>query len=550
MCAMTSAQNRPVLTYADNCGEHLFALDRDAVTIGRMADQDLVLTENYVSRRHASIRRVDDRFEVVDQGSTHGTYVNGLRAERAILHPGDVVQFGSLNGIRFCFDDPPVDKDRQTHSLAEGLLSALTIFAPSMGNASPAVHEMEQLNFVINAARELNSGGAIKDILRVLLRSSIKLTGVERGFVFLRDDGEMRLALGLRSDGTVIEDDTTVSRRSIQKALESNSKFSISDTLNDEDASAWTSVLANAIRSIYCIPLRKHMSGGEPDRVLGLLYLDSQLGAGNLSEIDQQVLDMVATEAATLLDNALLAEAEVQARRAAEELAVAAQIHSGLMSITLPKLPHAVLQAKTVPCSAIGGDFFDAVAVGDCVCAAIADVSGKGVPASIVAATLQGIIHAQLLTGQELSAVADLVNRFLYARNVGKYATMVLLKLFPDGTLEYINCGHVEPTVVNASGIRHLEESNFIVGLIPDASYTAARCQLEPGDRVLLATDGIIEARNPAGEMFGDSRFDEIAVEGTLDTILERLAQFQQGREAQDDWTLFEILYRDTGALE
>jgi len=149
-----------------------------------------------------------------------------------------------------------------------------------------------------------------------------------------------------------------------------------------------------------------------------------------------------------------------------------------------------------------------------------------------------------------LSAVADLVNRFLYARNVGKYATMVLLKLFPDGTLEYINCGHVEPTVVNASGIRHLEESNFIVGLIPDASYTAARCQLEPGDRVLLATDGIIEARNPAGEMFGDSRFDEIAVEGTLDTILERLAQFQQGREAQDDWTLFEILYRDTGALE
>ena len=93
------------------------------------------------------------------------------------------------------------------------------------------------------------------------------------------------------------------------------------------------------------------------------------------------------------------------------------------------------------PCFEIGGDFYDALALENCVCVVMPDVSGKGVPASIVAATLQGIIHALMLTGQGLAEIAALVNRFLCTRQVGKSATMVLLKVFPDGFVEYINCG-------------------------------------------------------------------------------------------------------------
>ena len=544
MCPTTLIRNLPALTYADRDGEHAFALDRETTTIGRLADQDLVLPDNFVSRRHALILRVEDRYELIDQGSSHGTYLNGARIERSLLHPGDVVQFGSLNTQKFQFELPPDADRRSSHSLADELLSALTVFAPSLSESEAAGHEMEQLSFLISAARELNAGGAITDILRVLLQSSIKLTGVERGFVFLREEGEMRLALGLRSDGTVVEEDSTVSRRAMQKAIQSESKFSIGDTLADDSASAWASVVANSIRSVYCIPLRKHVSPAEPSRLLGLLYLDSQLDVGHLSEIDHQVLDLVANEAATLLDNALLAEAEMQARRAAEELAIAAQIHSNLMSITLPTLPYAVLRAKSVPCLAIGGDFFDAVALDDCVCAAIADVSGKGVPASIVAATLQGIIHAQMLTRQGLPEIADLVNRFLCARNVGKYATMVLVKLCPNGELEYINCGHIPPVVVSDAGVRRLEESNLIVGLIAGATYTSARCRLAPGERVLLTTDGITEAENSTGEQFGDARLDGVLHLDSLDAILTHLAEFQKPVQAQDDWTLLDIRYR------
>jgi serine phosphatase RsbU (regulator of sigma subunit) len=373
---------------------------------------------------------------------------------------------------------------------------------------------------------------------------SIQLTGVERGFVFLRENSDMRLALGLRVDGSIVKEDSTVSRRAMQKAIESESKFSVSDTLADDSAAAWDSVMANSIRSIYCIPLRKHISATEPNRLLGLLYLDSQVGAGALTEVDHQVLDTVATAAATLMHNALLAEADMKARLAAEELAIAARIHAGLMAIALPTLPYSVLQARSVPCLEIGGDFYDAVALDDCVCVAIADVSGKGVPAAIVAATLQGIIHAQLLTRQSLPEIAELINRFLCTRRVDKYATMVLLKLFPDGLVEFVNCGHVPPIHVTASGAHRLEDGNLIVGLIAGATYAAAHCRLAPGERILLATDGITEAENSAGEQFGDAGLDSALHFETIDAILDRLASFQAPIKAQDDWTLVDVCYQ------
>jgi GAF domain-containing protein len=194
------------------------------------------------------------------------------------------------------------------------LFSTLSAFSPIAMDVHRPALEMEKLNFLLGAARQLNADGAITDIFRALLQLSIQLTGVERGFVFLRKNGEMRLALGIRADGSNVDDDSTISHHAMQKSIESESKFSVSDTGVDDNVAAWESVVANSTRSIYCIPLRKHISPAEPNRLLGLLYLDSQIGAGILSEIDDQLLDAVATEASILLDNALLAEAELKAR--------------------------------------------------------------------------------------------------------------------------------------------------------------------------------------------------------------------------------------------
>lgn len=532
-----------VLTYSDSDGAHTVALVSTSTSIGRQHDQDVVLRENCVSRRHAVINQLASGFELVDQNSSHGTYVNGARVDRILLRSGDLIQFGSPRAQQIRFQQGSAPAVQSHPSLADVLITAISRFSPGSEGESPAVREMEQLNFLISAARRLNSGGAKADILQALIQLSIQLTGVERGFVFLRESDGMHPALGLLANGDVVRDYSTLSRRAIRRAIESESKFSVSDTLADTDAASWDSVMANSIRCIYCIPLRKHVSSAEPDRLLGLLYLDSQLRAGHLSEIDNALLDTIATEAATLLDNALMAEAELKARQTAEELSVAARIHASLMPAALPSISYASVQARMVPCREIGGDFYDALVLDDCLGVAIVDVSGKGVPASIVAAILQGIVHAQMLTGQRLADIAALVNRFLCTRDVGKYATMVLLKLYPDGRVDFLNCGHVQPLLISAAGLRPLQEANLVVGLIEGAVYSSTQFQLVKGDRIVLATDGITEAENETSEQFGDDRFFAAAHFEKIDEILGQVTEFRKQIPAQDDYTLVDIRY-------
>ena len=533
------------LIYSDPDGQHTVVLDRPSTSIGRSPGQDVVLRDPATSRQHAVILRDGETFTVVDQNSTHGTFLNGVRVQRAVLAPEDVLQLGSLKGPKLQFHLQRSDDSTTTsYQLpVNDILASLREFQIPPGELRTAAREMEQLNWLLRAARQLNEGGAIEDILGVLLKLTIQLTSVERGFVFLSENGEMRFAQGLGAHGKIVEEDSTISRRAMQKAIDSELKFSVSDTLTDDRASQWSSVVANNIRSIYCIPLRTRGSANESARLLGLLYLDSQIGPGFLTQVDHQLLDTIATEAAALLHNALLAEAEQKSRLVREELAFAARIHKGLMANTLPVVPYAVLQARSIPCLAIGGDFYDAIALDDSVCVTLVDVSGKGVPAAIVAATLQGIIHAQLLAGQSLPQIASMVNRFLCTRNVGKYATMVMVRLYPDGRCEYMNCGHIQPLSIFAGEIRRLEEGNLIVGLVEGATYTSTFETLRPGERILLATDGITEAESSTGELFGDSGLSEVAHHEDIDAILDRVANFQAPNPAQDDITLIDVRY-------
>jgi hypothetical protein len=234
---------------------------------------------------------------------------------------------------------------------------------------------------------------------------------------------------------------------------------------------------------------------------------------------------------------------------AIEELAVAALVHSELMSIRLPSVSYACLKGKTMPCRGIGGDFFDAIALTDALCAVVADVSGKGAPAAIVAAMLQGIIHAQMLADQPLTAIADMVNEFLCSRAIGKFATMVLLKVCANGKTEYVNCGHVPPFLVNSGSVRRLEASNVVVGLVAAAQYKSEVCELMHGDRILIFTDGITEAENSQGEQFGNSALECRTHLYSLESVFEQVSKFQGTRERSDDWTFFELLYRGGEAV-
>ena len=234
-----------------------------------------------------------------------------------------------------------------------------------------------------------------------------------------------------------------------------------------------------------------------------------------------------------------------------EELAAAARIQQGLMAVTALQPPFAEALGKSQPCREIGGDFFSVLTVGDSVVAAIADVSGKGVAAAVMASLLQGMIHEGLLSNVPLPEIARNANEFFCVRDLGsKYATLVIVCVKPDGQGEYLNCGHIPPFVSNAKGeVIRLRESNLPVGLMRNAEYRRTGFRLNCGDRLILVTDGVTEAQSPEGDFFGEERLEQFVSLGmSLDQIFTSVCLFQDGRPLSDDCTLVGLDYVGTGA--
>jgi serine phosphatase RsbU (regulator of sigma subunit) len=175
----------------------------------------------------------------------------------------------------------------------------------------------------------------------------------------------------------------------------------------------------------------------------------------------------------------------------------------------------------------------------------LADVSGKGVSAALLASTLQGMIFSHLSSGMSLLEVVTAVNRFFTEKLMGeKYATLLLVRLRRDGDLEYVNCGHVQPLLICGKEVMRPAHGNVPVGLLPDATFESARCQLNSGDRFILVTDGVTEAENAMGDFFEDWRLEKAAAStSSYRGILSAVAEFCAGNPFSDDCTVVELVY-------
>ncbi len=534
---MREVPSTPVLLI-DGSRESPREISHSPYTVGRMPGSDILLEDAFVSRRHAEILFEDGQFFIVDQGSKHGTFLNGSPITRQRLSNNDAIHFGKLDGPLLRFGV----RAAQSGSTLRELLGPLKV------DASPNT-AIEKLSWLLEAARKLNNVGAVDQILTALVETTLQLTKVERGYVMLRDEasGELKLIVGLDSKGKILADDSTISHSAIKQALRGSGEFIVTDTLSAENGVRSESVIAQNIRTVICIPLRSRRiaSSGGRGEVLGVLYLDSRLNPGNLTKVDNDLLKSIAAEAAALVDNAQLAISEENSRRYQEELKIAAEIQKNLMPSQLPDLPYATISTRFVPCWEIGGDFYDVVAADNHFYVVIADVSGKGVAAAMLAQTLQGMVYAQLLANQPLDKIAIALNRFICAKNLGKYATMILLRLESNGELEYINCGQIHPLLRTPSGVVSLSESNLPVGLMSNGEFRSHTVKLDPGTRVLVVTDGVTEAENEKEEFFGPTRMAESFHKSqNLEEVVTDLSSFCGSAAANDDCTMVEIYYR------
>src|SRR6202044_1699230 len=368
--------------------------------------------------------------------------------------------------------------------------------------------------------------------------------------------GKLRLAAGRNLKGDPLLEEQAVSDSILEESMRSNSEFLPTDPSQSIDLSGRQSIVAYDLRTVVCIPLRKMQVQSTRDaqtpvpaqtavEVMGVLYVDSRFASRDISGVGQDILHVIATEAASLIENARLVQAEEEARRYQQELSIAASIQQRLMQVKIPEVPFAKLRGKNLSCKEIGGDFFDAVNTKEGLAVVLADVSGKGVSAALLASTLQGMIYSHLSTGMPLLDVVSAVNRFFTEKLVGeKYATVLLARLRRDGDLEYVNCGHVQPLLVCGGEVIRPPHGNVPVGLLADATFESARCQLNSGDRFILVTDGVTEAENSMGDFFEDSRLEAAAAKTpTLEGIFSAVSTFCAGNPLSDDCTVVELLY-------
>jgi len=533
--------------------------------MGRHADNNLVIRDSRASRNHAQIVIENGTYVIEDTGSRHGTFVNGERVERRELRTSDRIEFGVSDSYQLIF---AVDGD-ELNRLMEQLASAEPATAVSRGVPQAVVPgiggSMGKLRAVLEVARTLQISFSMQDVLVSVVDAALTITGTERGFLLLRhgeDDMEIRVARA-RHGAPLSKDDLRIPRRVIRRALEHRRDLlSMNfDPVEIAGQRPEQSVADLELRSVVCVPLvRINMGSGESTNMVstarntvGVLYMDSRVGAADLAGGNRELLQTLAIEASTVLENARLLEEERAKQKIEEELRIARTIQQSLLPRTLPSSGWFRAAGSSVASHQVGGDYFDVMPVSDsCWGAVVADVSGKGVSSALLASLLQGALLTLSPSTLLMEERIRRINRFLNERTEGeKYATIFCAMLERSGAFAYINAGHCSPILARADGkLEYLETTAMPVGLMAEAEFKTEERFLQPGDKVVIYSDGVTEAQNLAGEFFGRKRLKEsiaahahAGAEPLHDAIRRAVAAFTESALQSDDVTLLVLEY-------
>jgi serine phosphatase RsbU (regulator of sigma subunit)/pSer/pThr/pTyr-binding forkhead associated (FHA) protein len=523
------------LEFNDEQGRRVIRVDKDLFTIGRRSENDLQLTGKEVSREHAEIARQNGRFLLRDKESRYGTFVNGDRIT------GEQ-KLENLDRIRFGGTDPELLFISQDVGTVERVTDL-------------AVGDLRQMSSLLEGLRAMSSSRVLEEVLALVLDSALDVSGAERGFIMLADaEGNLEFNLGrARGRRTLSGTAFKTSRRIPEQVFFSGQPQIVMDMLEGDWAGQHGETIAMGIRNVLCVPLRlvrfaeRHDSSPEEERRIGVLYLDST-DKGNLaSAVTRTGLETLATEAAVAIENTKLYREAMEKARMEQEMNIAAEMQQSL----LPPRQRTGVGFQAVgamsACRSIGGDFFDYLDLpGGCVGFVLCDVSGKGAPAALMTAMIQGIFrgHAQDAPGP--AAVMSRVNQVLARRESrSHFATGFYGMLWPDGRFVSSNAGHNPPFLVSLDGsVRRFEKGGLPLGMFEHATYEEEEVTLAAGDTLVVFSDGLSEAVNALDEEYGEDRLmfsvaaeHRLEPDPLLEMLLSRVRAFVGDCAQADDMT-------------
>lgn len=530
------------LEVTDALGRRTVPIDKPQFAIGRRDTNDLRLAGSEISRDHAEIVNNGQSYVLRDRASRYGTFVNGdAVTERPLAH-GDRIRLGRTGGaeIIFLIADAPAVAERTTTTTVIG--------------------DLRQIAALLEGLRALGSGRVLDDVLALVMDSAIEVGGAERGFIMLAGpDGTLEFKLG-RARGRMTLPGRTfeTSRKIPEEVFETGQSRMVADLLDGDLANVHMGTVALGIRNVLCVPLRlmrfldRADAGGE-ERRIGVLYLDSREKGTLLSNSTRSALETLATEASVAIENARLYREALENARLEQDMRIAAEIQQALLPEANHAGGHYEASAATVPCRSIGGDFYDYIDLpGGELGFALGDVAGKGAPAALLSAMLQGIFVAQTATTDDPAATMASINRALIRRAIeARFVTLFYAKLGRDGRLTYCNAGHNPPLLVGRDGIRRLETGGPILGLFEGLTFEEETVTLAPGDVLVLFSDGVAEALSQEGEEYGEARIlESLKASGStdaravLDSLLASVRNFTVGAPQSDDVTAMVVRFK------
>jgi serine phosphatase RsbU (regulator of sigma subunit) len=521
-------------------------LTGERLSIGRSSASELCFPEDAgLSRQHFAFESEGESWSVRDLGSKNGTFVNNIPLKAKLsLKPGDRITAGHLV-IVFEPDaaDPAKgvvvfeggDSNSPTTSTVvtslEGALSNQTMAIQAGGAKTSA-----PMQALIRAGQELSENRPLAELFPVILDLAIQAVNAQRG-VLLILEGENLAPKAHKGEGFRISSGVR------DRVLKEKSSILVRDAQMDDAFKGRMSIVEQKVHTMMAVPLQTK------ERIIGLIYVDSPFVLREFTKDDLSLLTVMANVAAIRIEHARLSEVEAIERRMARDLEQAAEIQSSFLPSSAPVVAGAELAGYNAACRTVGGDYYDFFTYPNGrVAMVLGDVSGKGMPASLMMAGLQERVQVLADEPQNLAAVMNRLNKITCKKcPSNRFITFFFCVLDPGtGELAYCNAGHNPPVIVRANGaVEYVDGGGTVLGILSIANYSEYRAKLEPGDALAIYSDGVTEATNAKDEEFGDERFAEVLAANRqksaaeiVAAVTQALTEFAAGSPPADDITL------------
>ncbi len=536
-----------------------YALKSPEVSIGRAPENDLPLADHCCSGRHAVITSKERGYSIRDLGSKNGTFVNGKRIqEETLLRLGDEVLIGSTK-IVFGRDVSTQVEMLEGTSLTQNFDSILQVkdilkkpvLERTTGARMSAVEversqrQQEVLAVLNEVSQALIYHFPLDELLDHIMDLITKHIPMDRGVLMLKEGKDGRLAAKvLRVLKPGLKNlNLQVSQSILNTALDKNQALLISDIQSDAQFRVQESVIRAKIYSAMCVPLWNNQE------IIGIIYADRTHGLNRFTEDDLKLLTLLGNLAAVKIENARLFEQALEKSRMEREMALAAQIQRNFLPKENPAVCNYEICGANRSCFQVGGDYYDFIPIdASRIGIAIADVSGKGVSASLLMASLRASLHAEVNARYDLTAVVRKLSEFVYRSSESNdFISFFFCELNTEtGRLVYVNAGHNPPLkMVADGGFERLDSTGCCLGMFEGSKYELREQALLPGDLLCLYTDGITEFQDTEKQQFGEERLIGLLRERRsmparkiMDEVFEEVHAFSTCAVPQDDMTV------------